>query len=95
MSYRVIFDKILVKRDPKTENPNALLIPDEVKKEPSSGEILAVGNEVKYVSGGERIYFSPYAGFFLETTQDLQESDLIVMREDEILAIEDVEIETT
>lgn len=92
--FRVIYDRVLVKQDAKKETSH-LMIPDKVKKPPRTGVILSVGDEVKYVVVGDNIVFSQYAGQFLEPTQDLTESDLIVMREDEILAIEDVEVETS
>lgn len=87
MGFRVIYDRVLVKRDSKVETSH-LMIPDKVKKAPRTGVILSVGDEVKYVAVGDHVVFSEYAGHFLEPSQDLIESDLIVMREDEILAIE-------
>lgn len=92
MNVRTIGDKILVQRDPK-EEPQAghLLLPDEVKKPPRTGTVLAVGDEVTCIVVGEKVFFHEYAGHFLKESQDLEESDLIVMREDEILAIENEE----
>lgn len=93
--YRVIGDRVLVKRDDELENPAAtILMTDDLKQPPRRGEVLAVGTEVKYTAVGDRVQFSQYAGHFLETTQGLAESSLIVMREDEILAIEDEDAET-
>ena len=94
MGFRVIYDRVLVKRDSKVETSH-LMIPDKVKKAPRTGVILSVGDEVKYVKVGDHIVFNEYAGQYLEPTQDLIESDFIVMREDEVLAIEDGEVETS
>jgi len=91
MRYRVFGERILVQRDVKKEATSHIMMPTNVEKKPCVGTILCVGDKVKCVKEGERVYFNEYAGYFLETTQDLEESDLIVMREDEILAIEDLE----
>jgi len=89
MQYKVLFDRILVKRDspPDEEMENTILMPHDVKKPPQMGIIIDIGSEVKYAKKDDRIAFNQYAGYFLHTTQDLAEPDLIVMREDEILAI--------
>ena len=70
MNYRVIGDKILVRRDPmndELEVEGALLLPEKVVKPPRSGTIVTVGEEVSRVQAGERIFFSEYAGHFLKT----------------------------
>jgi len=97
--YKVLFDKILVLRDPKVETMSGgIVLTDDLAKPPRTGEVLEIGDKVGYVSIGDRVVFSEYAGYFLDVSQDLAESDFIVMREDEILAIEIEEedsIETT
>ena len=89
MVYRVLGDKVLVRRDAEDNNEGGLLLPSEVKKAPRVGEVVSVGEEVTRVTPGERVVFHEYAGHFLKVDQNLDESDLIVMREDEILAVED------
>jgi len=88
MDYRVLGDKVLVRRDPEYQQEGGLLLPSDVKKAPRVGEILSIGEEVTRVKLGERVVFHEYAGHFLKADQDLDETDLIVMREDEILAVE-------
>lgn len=85
--YKVLGERILVQRDPPAEEGH-LLMPHNVQKKPKSGTILEVGKKVEEVEVGNRVWFSEYAGYFLEENEDLEESDLIVMREDEILAVE-------
>ena len=92
--FRVINDRVLVKQDAKIETSH-LMIPDKVRKPPTTGVVLSIGQDVNYVKVGDRIAYHKYAGHFLEFSQDLTESDLIVMREDEVLAIEDDEVETS
>ena len=89
MDYRVLGDKVLVRRDPESIREGSLLLPSEVIKAPRVGEVISVGEEVARVKLGERVVFHEYAGHFLKVDQDLDETDLIVMREDEILAVED------
>lgn len=89
MKYLVIFDRILVRRDPEVVNTTTVLMPHDVKKPPKTGLVIEVGPETKYIKTGARVVFSEYSGYYLQTTQDLEDPDLIVMREDEILAIID------
>ena len=93
-NYRVLCDKILVLRDPKQETmTGGIILTDDLAKPPRSGEVLAVGDLVTRVAVGERVVFSEYAGYFLDVSQDLAESDYIVMRVDEVLAVETKEKE--
>ena len=89
MDYRVLGDKVLVRRDSENSREGSLLLPSEVVKAPRVGEVISVGEEVARVKLGERVVFHEYAGHFLKVDQNLDETDLIVMREDEILAVED------
>lgn len=86
MNHKVIFDRILVKRDAEEED-STILVPEDVKKMPKTGTVVGIGPEVKYVKEDDRVTFNEYAGYFVHTTQDLAEPDLISMREDEVLTI--------
>lgn len=85
MKHKVIYDRILVQRDPEPEPTSNVLMPHEVKKPPRTGVIQEIGPEVKYLKAGLRVTFNEYAGYYVQTTQELSDSDLISMREDEIL----------
>lgn len=87
MKYRVLGERVLIQRDPPEEDGH-ILMPHNVKKKPKTGIVLSVGPNIKEVKVGDRVAFNEYAGYFLETSQDFEESDLIVMRQDEILAVE-------
>jgi co-chaperonin GroES (HSP10) len=86
--YRVLGERILVQRDPE-EAQGHVLMPHNVKKKPKSGVVICVGPEVTYdLKEGDKVSFNEFAGYFLEESQDLEESDLIVMRQDEVLVVE-------
>lgn len=87
LEYKVLGTKILVLRDPVQEQVG-LLLTEEVRRPPKTGTVVAVGPKVDDVVVGDRVVFHEYAGHFLETSQDLSQSDLIVMRDsDELLAV--------
>jgi chaperonin GroES len=69
-----------------------IVIPDSATEKPDQGEILAVGNgkitdsgEVRAldVKVGDKILFGKYAG----TTVKVEGEELLVMREDDIVAV--------
>ena len=87
--YRALGETVLVRRDPEAAQ-GSVLMPVNVKKKPRSGVVLSIGPGVTYnVAVEDRIFFNEYAGYLLETTEDLEESDLIVLRQDEILVVEE------
>lgn len=90
--YTVFGDRILVKLAQQTQNTEGgLLLPNEVKRPPRHGHILEVGDKVLYLKKSDKIYFNEYSGQALHLTDDLVEPDLIVMREDEVLAREEID----
>jgi chaperonin GroES len=91
MDWNPIYDKLIVRRDPpETETSFGLAVPDAHQKQQHIGTVLKTGHG-RWVDGillpltvtpGMRVLFSKFSG--TELTSD--EPDLIVMREDEILA---------
>ncbi|SNZ07106.1 chaperonin GroES [Persephonella hydrogeniphila] len=89
-----LYDRVVIKPAEEVEEktPSGIIIPDTAKEKPSEGEVIAVGEgrllengEVKplKVKVGDRVIYSKYAGN--EFVVDGEE--LIVLREDDILAI--------
>ncbi|NPA16244.1 co-chaperone GroES [Persephonella sp.] len=89
-----LYDRVVVKPAEEVEEktPSGIIIPDTAKEKPSEGEVIAVGEgrllengEIKplKVKVGDRVIYSKYAGN--EFVVDGE--DLIVLREDDILAI--------
>ncbi|WP_457626679.1 co-chaperone GroES [Persephonella sp.] len=89
-----LYDRVVIKPAEEVEEktPSGIIIPDTAKEKPSEGEVIAVGEgrllengEIKplKVKVGDRVIYSKYAGN--EFVVDGEE--LIVLREDDILAI--------
>ncbi len=92
---RPINDKVLVKRlEAESQTAGGIVLPDNAKEKPKEGRIVAVGNGRLLKSGersefqvakGDRVIFSSYAG----TEIKVMGEDLLVLGEDDILAIVD------
>jgi chaperonin GroES len=93
MNVRPLNDRVLVKRlEEETKTAGGLFIPDSAKEKPTRGKIIAAGNgksnddgvrKALDVKAGDTILFGKYAG----TEIKLDGEDLIIMREDDILAV--------
>jgi chaperonin GroES len=95
-SIRPLHDKILVKRDEaETKTSSGIYLPETSKDKPKTGTIEAVGDGALNTETGERIplsvkkgdrvIFSSYSG----TEVKLDGTDLLIMSEDDILAVID------
>ncbi len=93
---RPLHDKILVKRDEaETKTASGIFLPETGKDKPKTGTIEAVGDGALNtetgaripltVKKGDRVIFSSYSG----TEVKLDGTDLLIMSEDDILAVID------
>lgn len=88
-------DKILVRRlDAEETTAGGIVLPDAAKEKPKEGKVLGMGDgkvlddgsrSSFQVKAGDRVLFTSYAG--TEVTVDGEE--LLIMTEDDILAIVD------
>lgn len=89
-----LYDRVVVKpiEEKQEKTPSGIIIPDTAKEKPSEGEVIAVGEGKLLENGqisplkvkvGDKVVYSKYAGN--EFVVDGEE--LIVLREDDILAI--------
>ena len=88
-------DKVAVKPlEPDPTTPGGIVLPDSAQERPQQGRVLSVGDgrlladgtRVSHqVSEGDRILFSRWAG----TQLMVDDEELLIMNEDEILAIFD------
>ncbi|SRR5690606_268375 len=96
VNLRPLHDKILVRRDEAEDRTESgIYLPEKAKDTPKTGVVEAVGDGALNketgertplsVKKGDRVIFSSYAG----TEVKLNDEKLLVMSEDEVLAIID------
>lgn len=93
-SIKPLYDRVVVERlDAEDVSAGGILLPDSAKEKPAEGSVLAVGAG-KYDNGstrpltvkvGDKVLFGKYAG----TEVKLSDKPVVIMSEDDILAIVD------
>lgn len=93
MKVRPLQDRVIVKRMEGEEvTKGGIIIPDTAKEKPIEGKVIAVGSGKVAESGkklplqvkkGDRVLFAKYGG----TEVKIDGEDLLIMREDDIIAI--------
>ena len=95
MNIRPLHDRVIVRRQEEERiTAGGIVIPDSATEKPSMGEVLAAGNGKVTDSGdvraldvkvGDKVYFGKYSG----TEIKVDGEELLIMREDDIIAIVD------
>tara|TARA_B100000287_G_C19942050_1_gene506856 strand:+ start:158 stop:439 length:282 start_codon:yes stop_codon:yes gene_type:complete len=90
---RPLHDRVVIKRmEEEKTSPGGIVIPDSATEKPVKGEVVAVGkgkiNDKGEVSPldvkvGDIVLFGKYSG----TEVKLDSDELIVMREDDVMAV--------
>ncbi len=93
MKIRPLQDRILVKRLAEEEKTKGgIIIPDTAKEKPAEGKVVSVGNGKLNDDGkripleikkGDSILFGKYSG----TEVNIEGSEYLIMREDDILGV--------
>ncbi|MCP1673180.1 chaperonin GroES [Natronocella acetinitrilica] len=93
MNIRPLHDRVIIKRmEEERTSPGGIVIPDSATEKPIKGEVLAVGKGKAADSGeiraldvkvGDKVLFGKYSGTEVKVNGD----DLLVMREDDIMAV--------
>ena len=93
MNLRPLHDRVIVKRmEEELTSPGGIVIPDSAAEKPSRGEVIAAGGGKRNDSGdivpmdvkvGDKVLFGKYSGTEVKVDGD----DLLVMREEDIMAI--------
>jgi chaperonin GroES len=93
MSIRPLHDRVVVRRlDEERTSPGGIVIPDSAAEKPMEGEIISVGNGKISENGdvrpldvkpGDKVLFGKYSG----TEIKINGEELLVMREDDIMAV--------
>lgn len=95
MKIKPLNNQILVKKiEAANQTLGGIIIPDSAKSKPHHGEVIAAGqgfinNKGQHipmtVAVGDIVYFNKYSG----TEINIDGQDLLMMREDDVLAIEE------
>mgnify|MGYP001818618344 CR=1 FL=1 len=93
MKLRPLHDRVIVKRmEEERMSAGGIVIPDSATEKPVRGEVLAVGNGKILENGekraldinvGDKILFGKYSG----TEVKVEGEELLVMREEDIMAV--------
>ncbi|MCY3852490.1 MAG: co-chaperone GroES [Gammaproteobacteria bacterium] len=93
MKLRPLHDRVVIKRlEEERTSPGGIVIPDSAAEKPVRGEVLAVGpgkvldngeTQAMGVQVGDSVLFGKYSG----TECKLDGDELVVMREDDIMAV--------
>jgi chaperonin GroES len=93
MKIRPLHDRVIVKRpEEERTSPGGIVIPDSATEKPSQGKVVATGKGKILEDGsvraldvkvGDKILFGKYSGTEVKVDGD----DLLVMREDDIMAV--------
>lgn len=93
MNIRPLHDRVIVKRQEEEQtSPGGIVIPDTATEKPIRGEVVAVGNGKVQDNGdvrkldvkkGDKVLFGKFSGTEVKVDGD----ELLVMREDDIMAV--------
>jgi len=93
MKIRPLHDRVIIRRlEEERKSAGGIVIPDSAAEKPVRGEIVAVGNGKILDNGdvraldvkvGNKVLFGKYSG----TEVKVEGDDLVVMREDDIMAV--------
>jgi len=94
MSLQPLADRIIVKPlDAEEVTKGGIVLPDTAKEKPQEGQVIAVGAgkvldngqaQALTVKPGDRVLYGKYSGTEVQTKDG---EDLLIMREDDVLAI--------
>ncbi len=93
MKLRPLHDRVVIKRlEEERTSPGGIVIPDSATEKPVRGEVVAVGPGKTSDDGkllkpdvkvGDQVLFGKYSG----TECKLDGEEMVVMREDDIMAV--------
>ncbi len=93
MNIRPLYDRVIIRRkEEERTSAGGIVIPDTAKEKPIRGEVVSVGKGKVLDNGdqrtldvkvGDEVLFGKYSG----TEVKVDDEDLLVMREDDIMAV--------
>ena len=95
MKMRPLHDRVIVKREAEErKSPGGIVIPDTATEKPIFGKVVAVGTGKLLENGqvraldvkvGDKVLFGKYSG----TEVKMDGEELVVMREEDVMAVID------
>ena len=84
MNFKPLGERILVERlEEDTKTASGIIIPDNAKEKPLTGEVKAIGSEVKEVSVNDKIVFGKYSG----TEVKLDGKEYLILKLEDVLGV--------
>ena len=93
MKIRPLHDRVVIRRtEEERTSPGGIVIPDTAAEKPIRGEVVSVGNgkilengdvRVLDLKAGDQVLFGKYSG----TEVKVEGEELLVMREDDVMAV--------
>jgi chaperonin GroES len=93
MKFRPLHDRVLVKPlEGEEKTVGGIIIPDTAQEKPSEGKVVSVGSGVRDETGnlvkltvkaGDRVLYGKFSG----TEVKLDGKDMLIVRENDILAV--------
>ena len=93
MKLRPLYDRVIVKRiEQQRKTASGIVIPDSAAEKPEQGEVISVGSgklladgslRALQIKAGDQVLFGKYGG----QTVKVDDQELLVLREDDILAV--------
>jgi chaperonin GroES len=87
MAFQPLGKRVLIERvEESTTTPSGIIIPDNAKEKPLSGNVVAVSKEISdagLISVGDKVVFGKYSG----TELSLEGKEYLVMEDKDILGI--------
>ena len=93
MNFRPLQDRVLVRRiEQEEKTTGGIITPDTAKEKPMEGEVIAAGPGARGDDGklnpldvkvGDRVLFGKWSG----TEIKIDGEDVLILREDEVLAV--------
>jgi chaperonin GroES len=93
MKIRPLHDRVVIKRqEEETTSSGGIVLPDSATEKPIRGKVIAVGNGKILDDGsvrkldlkkGDTVLFGKYSG----TEIKMDDDELVVMREDDVMAV--------
>ena len=84
MKLQPLADRIVIKKiEAETKSASGILLPESAQEQPQSGQVLAVGKDVKEVKVGDQVLYAKYGPAEVK----VESEELLIVKEEDILAV--------